>query len=330
MPTCSFRSPLAFRLQSFLDMRCAGGRSSETYRKPLTYIDRFLMGELKPGETITEDIINRWIEDMKRLSVGTRLNRISVMKQFCLYLSHFDPRTTIMHRIFLPRRTRPAPHIYTYQEVCSLMDAANKIGPPGSLRPLVISTLIGLLYTTGLRISEALKLTVADIDLKRRVLVIRLTKFKKSRYVPIDQSTARHLRMFLGERARAGFSTKANAPVFVNTMGSAYSPQGICAIFLKVARSIGIRGPKGVRGPRLHDFRHTFAVNRLTKWYDEGSNLGAKLPLLSTYLGHTTVTSTQVYLHATAELLEKAGKLFHSNFAVPATDRKETPHVKKY
>jgi len=311
-------------------MRCASGRKRESYWKFLTYIDRFLMRELKPGEAITDDLINHWIKEMEHLSVGTRLNRISVMKQFCFYLSHFDPRTPIIHRSFLPRRTRPAPYIYTKQEARSIIAAAKQIGPSGSFRPSVISTLIGLLYTTGLRISEALKLTLADIDLKRRLLVIRETKFKKSRYVPISPSTVNHLTTFLSKRAKAGFSTKPSAPVFVNPMGRAYSPHGICAIFLEIARSLGIRGPKGVRGPRLHDFRHTFSVNRLTKWYNEGANLSAKLPLLATYLGHTTVTSTQIYLHATAELLEKAGKLFHSHFAAPPANRKEVSHGKKY
>ena len=330
MPTCSFRSPLAFRLQSFLENRRVGGQTRESYRKPLTYIDRFLIGELKPGETITDDLLNRWIKDMEHLSVGTRLNRISVMRQFCFYLSHFDPRTPIIHRIFLPRRTRPAPYIYTKQEVCSIMAAAKQIGPADSIRPLVISTLIGLLYATGLRISEALKLTIADIDLKRNLLIIRKTKFKKSRYVTISPSTVRHIATFLRKRAKAGFSTKPSASVFVNLMGHAYSANGIATIFLEIVRSIGIRGPKGVRGPRIHDFRHSFAVNRLTKWYNEGANLSAKLPLLATYLGHTTVTSTQVYLHATAELLEKAGKLFHNHFAIPPANKKEGSHAKKY
>ena len=210
------------------------------------------------------------------------------------------------------------------------MAAAMKIGPSGSIRPLLVSTLIGLLYTTGLRISEALKLTLVDIDLKRRLLVIRETKFRKSRYVPISPSTVRHLAIFLRKRAKIGFSTESSASVFVNPKGIAYSQPGICTIFLEIARSLGVRGPKGVRGPRVHDFRHTFAVNRLTKWYNDGANLSAKLPLLSTYLGHTTVTATQVYLHATAELLDKANKLFHNHFAIPPAKRKEVSHAKKY
>ena len=318
MGVCIFRSPLAFWLQSFFEMRTLVGRQEESYRKTLTYLDRYLMSELKPGETITQKIAEGWIKDMEHLSTGTRINRISVLRQFCLYLNQFDSRTCLVHPSFLPRRTRSAPYIYSQQEVRSIMDASMKIGPEGSLRPLVIYTLIGLLTSTGLRIGEVLRLTLADVDLKRRLLTICKTKFKKNRYVPLSPSTAHHLTAFLRQRKKAGFSTESAAPVFVSSRGGgAYSPSGITTIFLKILRDIGLRGPKGERGPRLHDFRHTFAVNRLSTWYWQEVDLSAKLPLLTTYLGHDSIIYTEVYLQATAQLLEKAGKRFHRRFAIP-------------
>ena len=317
MATCTFRSPLAHRLQAFLEIRRTFGRKGETDRKILTYLDRFLMSELKPGQTITPKIVERWIQGMDHLSVGTRINRLSLLRQFCVYLSQFDARTCLVHRSFFPRRIRPAPYIYSKQEIRSILAAARKIGPPGSLRPAVISTLIGLLAATGLRIGEALKLTLADIDLSRQLLTIREGKFNKSRYVPISLSTARHLGVFLRQRERAGFSTAASAPVFISPYGRAYGPARVCEIFLEVVRGLGLRGPKGQPGPRLHDFRHTFAVNRLTEWYRHEKNLAPKLPLLATYMGHTSVVGTEVYLRATTELLESTGQRFHSRFAIP-------------
>jgi integrase/recombinase XerD len=329
MATCIFRSPLAFWLEAFLDLRRTLGRKEDRDRKILTYLDRFLMSELKPGETITPRIVEGWTKSMEHLSVGTRINRISLLRQFCFYLSHFDSRTCIVHPSFLPRRTQVAPYIYSRQEVCSIMAAAKQIGPAGSLRPAVISTLVGLLSATGLRIGEALKLTLTDVDLRRQVLTIRETKFKKSRYVPLSPSTARHLAVFLRQREKAGFSTASTAPVFVNPKGRAYGPPRITCIFLEIVRGIGLRGPKGERGPRLHDFRHTFAVNRLVAWYRQEENLSAKLPLLTTYLGHTSITCTEVYLQATAELLEKTSKRFHRRFAIPPLiSRKEVYHAK--
>src|SRR6185436_16844220 len=112
------------------------------------------------------------------------------LRQFCRYLSYFDPRACIIHRSFQPRRTRPAPHIYTHKQVQQIMAAAKRIGPSGSLRPAVISTLVGLLHATGLRIGEALALTIADVDLRRRVIHVREGKFKKTRLVPLSSSAA--------------------------------------------------------------------------------------------------------------------------------------------
>lgn len=323
MATCLFRSPLAFRLQCFLETRNAAGRRGVSSQKLLIGLDRFLLSELQPGETITREIADRRIKSLESLSIGTRINHISVLRQFCRYLAHFDPRTCVVHRSFLPRRTRPAPYIYSRKEVQQIMAAARRVGPRGSLRPAVLSNLVGLLYTTGLRIGEALKLTLADVDLKRCVLLIRETKFKKTRQVPLSSSAATQLRVYLHQRSMAGMSTAANSRLFVNLRGNPYGEAGFTTIFLEIIRSLGIRKPPGQRGPRIHDFRHSFAVNRLLAWYRDGSNLAAKLPVLSTYLGHSTVTCTEVYLHATAELLESAGTRFHSHFAVPPLRRKK-------
>jgi len=319
MATCLFRSALAPQLQAFLETRRAGdnGRGVSS-QKILLYLDRFFIGELKPGQPLTREIAERFNQSMAHLNPNTRLNRLSVLRQFCLYLSHFDPRTCIIYRSYLPRRSRPAPYIYTREEVNKIMAAARRLGPPGSLRPVVISTLIGLLYATGIRIGEALNLTLGDIDLRRRVIEVREGKFRKSRYVPLSLSATSHMRAYLERRRRAGFPTAPTAYVFLNVIGTKHGHPGFVTAFLEIVRSLGIRGPKGERGPRIHDLRHTFAVNRLLAWYRKGVTLGAKLPLLSTYLGHSTVTGTEVYLHATAELLESAGRRFHDHFTLPA------------
>jgi integrase len=309
-------------------MRIAMGRKGTNDKKMLIYLDRFLIAELKTGQPITREIVEQWFKDAERLSPGTRINRISILRQFCTYLSHFDPRTCVVHRTFLPCRTRSAPYIYSPKEVRAIIAAAQKIGPEGSLRPAVIATLVGLLYCTGLRVGEALRLTLGDVDLKGHLLTIRETKFKKSRYVPLSPSAVQHLAAFLRQRKEAGFSTVPTAPVFVNPCGRAYGPIRICQILLDILRNLGFRGPKGERGPRVHDFRHTFAVNRLSLWYRQGGNINAKLPLLATYLGHSSITGTEVYLHATAELLEKTSKRFHNRFALPPLKRtREVPHV---
>lgn len=317
MATRLFRSPLAFRLQGFWEARAKAGGRGLSSQKILLYLDRFLSGEIREGDTITREIADRWIKSLEPLAIGTRINRISMLRQFCLYLGYFDPRTCVVHSSFLPRRTRPAPYIYTRKQALAIMAAAKRIGPPGSLRPVVVASLVGLLYTTGLRIGEALGLTLGDVDLKKRVLAVRETKFMKSRQVPLSPSAAEHLRAYLRRRRGAGMPASPDSPLFVNRRGERFGVTTFTTAFLEIIRKLGIRGPAGEAGPRIHDLRHTFAVHRLLAWYREGSNLSAKLPLLSTYLGHSTITCTEVYLQATAELLESAGRRFRSRFAVP-------------
>jgi integrase/recombinase XerD len=329
MSTALFRSPLASRLQAFCAMRRALGRHAYSDYKILRYLDGYLLEVLRPGQPLTREIVEGWITSMAHLGVGTRVNRLAVLRQFCRYLSHFDPRTCLISRQSLPHRTRHAPYIFTRAQVRSIMARARRIDPPGSLRPMLLATLIGVLAATGLRIGEALKLTLADVDLTRRVLLIRQTKFNKSRHVPISASTACALSVFLGQRQAAGFPTLPTAPVFVNPEGHPYSQARICSLFLEILRTSGLRGPVGARGPRLHDFRHTFAVQRLVTWYRQGAPLAAKLPLLSTYLGHTTLTGTEVYLQATAELWEEAGQRFHRHCALPLL-RREASHAHQH
>jgi integrase len=172
-----------------------------------------------------------------------------------------------------------------------------------------------------------LNLTLRDIDLKRRVIEVREGKFHKSRYVPLSSSTAQQMKKYLRQRQRAGFSTASAAPVFLNIIGTRHGHPGFVTLFLELLRGLGMRGPKGQPGPRIHDLRHTFAVHRLLAWYRQGGNLAAKLPLLSIYLGHSTITGTEIYLQATAQLLEQAGQRFHARFAVPFTRAKSDDNL---
>jgi integrase/recombinase XerD len=312
-----FRSPLADRLQAFCQARFPGGQSGFATHQLLRYLDQFLADELQPGDTITHDVVQRWIKSIEHLSAGSRVNRISALRQFCLYLRYFDARTCLIPPAFLPKRTRLAPHIYSRGEIRRIMAAAQRIGRPGSLQPAVATTLIGLLFSTGLRIGEAVKLTLADVDLPNRCLHIRRSKFRKSRFVPLSPSTAHHLATYLNRRRQAGFPTASLSVVFVSALGHPLSRNGFYNLFLALLRQLDLRGPPGQRGARLHDTRHTFCVHRLLAWHRSGANLLAKLPALSTYLGHASVSGTQTYLHATAELLASTGRRFHAHFMIP-------------
>ncbi len=333
MKTYIFHSPVAARLQAFLDMRRAYGWKAVALPKKLQYIDKFLATVLKPGQTITHEIVNRWFKSIEGLAVNTRAARITVFRQFCRYLKNFEQGTFQIPYGLSPKQTRPIPYIYTKGQIRTILASIKRIGPKGSFRPVVISTLIGLLYNAGLRISEGLKLTLGDIDLKRRLLLVRQTKFKKSRLVPLSISTVRVLRSYLGRRRAAGFSTNKSSPVFIHPThdgnGKSYEQCFIRQIFRRITRKKKIRGLAGRWEPRIHDLRHSFAVHRLAKWYREGATISSKLPLLSTYLGHSSLTGTEVYLRATAELLSEANKRFWNHCALPCVTgtRKEAAHV---
>jgi integrase len=170
--------------------------------------------------------------------------------------------------------------------------------------------IILLLATAGLRISEALHLTLKDVDLDGAVLSIRQSKFRKSRLVPLSRGTADVMRCYRQLREEVAPIDPGEA-FFVSGRGKAYGIGYVERMFRDIAIAAGLRGSTG-RGPRLHDLRATFAVTRLLEWYRDGDNVMNRLPLLSTYLGHARVSDTEVYLHITTALLEQASTRFHA------------------
>ncbi len=174
-------------------------------------------------------------------------------------------------------------------------------------------TLFGLLYTTGLRVGEAISLDLADVDLARQRIYIHRSKFRKSRWVPLSASTCSVLQRYIQERTRI-FPAAPQDPLFANLQGRRLFLQIVYTAFRQALSRCGLRGGKGDPGPRIHDLRHSYACNRLLAAYRQGGDVNALLPALATYLGHVCITYTQVYLRATAELLEMANQRFHNNF----------------
>lgn len=189
-------------------------------------------------------------------------------------------------------------YLYSPEDIAHLVGAAQQLRPRGSLRPLTYATLLSLLASTGLRVSEALALKVNDVT--DDGLIIRHTKFRKSRLVPLHETARCGLEHYL--RARAALAPR-DGPLFVSLQGQALPYATVNAVFLKLARRIGLRQGPGHRGPRLHDLRHTFAVRSLEQCHDDHRAVSQHLHALSTYLGHTYVSSTFWYLQATPLLM---------------------------
>jgi site-specific recombinase XerD len=205
-----------------------------------------------------------------------------------------------------------APYLYTREEIRRLLDATARYQKQRChLSPHTFRTLLLMLYGAGLRISEALQLTLADVDLAAAVITIRDTKFYKTRLVPLGPDLQQVVQAYAAERrtprwpqgpAAAFFVDRTGAPLLAGTVRRAFGRLRACA---GVARTDGARYP-----PRLHDFRHTFTVHRLTAWYREGADVQQWLPRLATYLGHLNLAATQVYLTTTPELLHEAARRF--------------------
>jgi integrase len=181
------------------------------------------------------------------------------------------------------------------------------------------------LYATGLRAGEVGRLRVAEVDLDARTLFVRDTKFFKSRLVPFSAGLADQLRSYLEARA-ARSSANPQAPFFINRHRRAFAAHKLSWIFHRLVATIAVARRPGARGPRLHDVRRTFAVHRVLRWYREGADVQAKLPLLATYMGHGSVLSTHVYLTATAELLREASGRFERAYGPLVAAPEEIRH----
>lgn len=211
---------------------------------------------------------------------------------------------------------RPAsafkPHIFSREELCRLIAATDSLAKRWDvLRAPTFRTLLTLLYGAGLRISEALKLTVADVNLPEDLLMVRKSKFYKTRLVPIPPELTAVLEAYFRQRRRYHRPVTGSSPFFATCKKPSLNIRYAESLYGQVRGSAGLDqpGPGGFR-PRLHDLRHTSAVHRLITWYREGKDIHALLPYLSTYLGHLDLSGTQHYLTMVPELLEAANGRF--------------------
>ena len=212
-----------------------------------------------------------------------------------------------------PRKpSPPPPYVYTRDELCRLFDAVRVSQARAfQIDAETFLTLLLLLYGAGLRGGEAFRLTFSDVDLSNAVLTVRISKFYKSRLVPVGPQLADALRAYAKLRATRPRPAGKDSTFLANQDGTPLSSSSVYSVFQKVRCTAGLDLTDRTRQlPSLHSLRHTFAVHRLTAWYREGADVQRLLPLLSTYLGHATLASTQVYLTMTPELLQQASLRF--------------------
>ena len=228
-----------------------------------------------------------------------RERRLGMVRRFVDHARAEDPaHEPIPRHVFAHNRRRPAPYIFSASELHQLLDATSHLRPKGSLRPLTYYTLFGLLAATGLRIAEARHLVLDDITADG--LIVRKTKFHKSRMLPLHETTAAALHRYLGQRHVVGGT---DAHVFLSTKGQALTYAMVNGTFHFLLRFVALRPPLGQHAPRIHNLRHYFALRALESCTGPRDRITPHVLALSTYLGHAHVADTYWYLQATPHLM---------------------------
>jgi site-specific recombinase XerD len=295
-------------LTQYVELRRALGTKLQEPARTLEHFLEFL--EREGSEFITSELALRWAVQPQGVQRATWARRLGMVRRFAAWFSTIDARTEVPpHRLLAPRRRRNKPHIFTEHEIGQLMAEAARLASPTGLRALTYTTLIGLLTATGLRPGEALALDRSDVDLETGILAIRQTKFGKSRFVPVSDSTRAALQEYSKHRDALHPRSRTDA-FFVSERGARVQGCTARRTFAKISCTIGLRtatgGRRSGRGPRLQDFRHCFATRKLIEWYRAGVDVGREMLKLTTYLGHVDVAHTYWYLEAVPELLQLA------------------------
>jgi integrase len=231
--------------------------------------------------------------------------RLTDVRGFARHVANIDPQTEVPPAGILPRLKRAKPYVYSDAEIEALLAEALALPPAGGLRRWTYHYLFGLIAVTGMRLSEAIGLQRDDVDLDGGVLTVRQSKFGKSRLVPLHPTTRAVLRSY-AERRDAHLGLRCGPYFFVAECGGRLLHQYVHRVFWRLSRETGLRRPGDHTGPRVHDFRHRFAIRTLLGWYREGIDVEQQLPALSTYLGHACVRDTYWYLSACPELMQEA------------------------
>jgi site-specific recombinase XerD len=313
--------PLQPHVRQYLDLRRAIGHASESYELVLNRLDRFLQSQgIRSAKGVDEQVISRWLEGMT-CQADERQSQTGIAWRLFEHLQGMG--VVRRNPIDAARRNPPRipdsafkPFIFTKQQVACLLNAAHRL-PSNHLFPLraeVCHTVFALQYALGLRLGEALRLRVEDIDLEQRVLFIHQTKFHKSRYVPFGPRLARCLRRYLDIRLQKMQPIHPQDPAFTALWRRPVCYQALSSVFRNLLVAAGIRATGSHMGPRTHDLRHSFAVHRLLRWYRQGVDVQSRLMHLSVFMGHIEPSSTQVYLTITADLLAEANRRFHGRF----------------
>lgn len=296
--------------------RSLGFRLKQDERLLLDFSD-FM--EARHAAHITAKLAVEWAQRPASTNVNYHAGRLRAVRSFSRHRILSDPQTEVPGADLLPRQKIAfQPYIFSQDDIERILaESLRRRGGQQTIFYLGRYTVFGLLAVTGMRVSEALNLDVEDVDLHEGVLVIRNTKFGKTRMVPVHPTTASVLRRYREERD-AFLGDRPVKAFFISRIGRRIAIGSLEQSFRRVTRRVGLRGPSDSTGPRLHDLRHTMAVEVLRRCYLTGADPERRLPALSTYLGHSHINFTYWYLHQNPGLMAEAMKRLQHRWEAPA------------
>lgn len=311
-PYC-FTSSLASRMSDFCEFKRAQNYDYRSQSDILLCFDKFLVQQKYGQGILTLPIVTQYVEFLSDYSPISRYNRLCMISAFSRYLQVFEPTSYVLSEIPIKKPMCSRYYIFSDEDIQALLHACSLLTPQDSLKPHTYKTLFGLLYCTGLRINEALSLTLGDVSLERSRLFVRKGKFGKDRWVFLSTSTVHALRQYSILRHQR-FPDKQDAPFFINRYGKKVNYKTVGKTFraLRNTCKLGNSHPDTI--VRIHDLRHTYATKCLLKWYQSGDDVNVKLPLLATAMGHVRISSTQIYLHITDQIRAHAHQRFFNKF----------------
>jgi site-specific recombinase XerD len=313
MKNINFTSFLAQEMAHFVRLKQYSGSDYHSQARLLFRFDLFLVSQALKSKMLTRTIFQKYFDKINHLHSRSFANHYCVLQQFSSWLSMREKGSYVLEkRPAVDRSHSRSAYIFCYNEINAVLQTAGRYSEKKEIIAGLYKTLFSLLYCTGIRIGEALALNHSDYVKDEKLIHIKKGKFRKERYLIVSDSMAQRLNEYL-QYYNAVLSPKDDSPIFVNTKKRRLSHTSTHNCFVETLNLSGIYKDKDT-GPRLHDFRHTFAVHRLLQWYKTEKDINAKLPFLSTYMGHVDILSTQVYLEAANELLESGCERFHNFF----------------
>jgi integrase/recombinase XerD len=308
--------PLDVMIDRYLQRQRSLGRGYANEERVLSSLHSFLR---KAGSAdLDQKIFQEWCKSQEKLTANVRRQRQRIARNFCLYRQRKEPNCFVPDPSHFPNRCPHAlPVIFGPADVARMLAAAKALTPTAGspLRPAVMRLAVVILFTAGLRRGELLRLTLADVDLDSGVLRIHESKFHKSRFVPLSPDAHRELRAYLKKRLARPFCVSPKSPLLCNNSRGlrGYTGTGLSQGIQSLFRSACVRSSDG-RRPRVHDFRHSFAVQAMLRWYRQDADVQSNLPKLAMYMGHVSIVSTAYYLQWIPDLAEAASLRFARHF----------------